>query len=40
MTLPTNPVSEIAFGVRRDSISALRISERREPEPMGARRAA
>src|SRR3954464_1424184 len=28
ITLPTNPVSEIAFGVRRDWISRLRASSR------------
>ena len=40
MTLPTSPVSEIALGVRREAMSALRISDRREPAPMGERRAA
>jgi hypothetical protein len=35
--LSANPVSEIAFGVRRDSTSRLRTSSRRTPEPIGGR---
>src|ERR1035441_2125856 len=33
----TKPVSEIAWGVRRDSIRRLRTSSRRSPAPIGAR---
>ena len=38
-TFSTKPVSEIALGVRRDSIRRLRTSSRRSPEPIGARAA-
>ncbi len=36
-TFSRKPVSEIVFGVRRDSISRLRTSSRRSPAPIGAR---
>ena len=35
-TFSTNPVSEIAFGVRRDSISRLRASARISPRAVAA----
>jgi len=38
-TFSANPVSEIALGVRRDSIRRLRTSSRRSPDPIGARAA-
>ncbi len=37
--LSARPVSEIVLGVSRDSISRLRTSSRRWPEPIGARAA-